>query len=168
PEKTAIATKEAVPVNTITETYTNTTPKRRAYFDVEAEVIHLILTGIRDDIYSTVDACTTAKEIKFTSRDEESIESYYSRFYKMMNEMVRNKLEVSTIQVNVQFLQQLQPEWSRFVPVVKQTQDLDKESYHKLFYIMKQYQNKVNQICAEKLARNVNLLALVATAQQYP
>nr|GEX15622.1 putative LRR receptor-like protein kinase [Tanacetum cinerariifolium] len=30
---------------------------------------------------------------KFTSRDRESIESYYSGIYKMMNEMVRNKLE---------------------------------------------------------------------------
>nr|GEU68911.1 hypothetical protein [Tanacetum cinerariifolium] len=28
---------------------------------------------------------------KFTSRDGESFESYYSRFYKMMNELVRNK-----------------------------------------------------------------------------
>ncbi|GJX35922.1 retrovirus-related pol polyprotein from transposon TNT 1-94 [Tanacetum coccineum] len=40
-----------------------------------------------------------------------SIESYYSMFYKMMNEMVRNQLEVATMQVNVQFLQQLHPEW---------------------------------------------------------
>nr|GEU43002.1 putative ribonuclease H-like domain-containing protein [Tanacetum cinerariifolium] len=239
------------------ETPMNISPKNKAYFESEKEAIPLILTGIRDEIYSTINACQnslgnvgsyrkfgnqrtmnvarakenagspvmqqygiqcfnckefghfakecrkpkrvkdsayhkekmllckqaekgvllqaeqydwladTNEEIdeqgeslnkqhvktnlfwefsKFTSRDEESIESYYSRFYKMMNEMVRNKLEVSTIQVNVQFLQQLQPEWSRFVPVVKQTQDLDKESYHKLFYIMKQYQNKVNQI----------------------
>ncbi|GJR35610.1 retrovirus-related pol polyprotein from transposon TNT 1-94 [Tanacetum coccineum] len=35
---------------------------------------------------------------KFTSRYGESVESYYSRFYKMMNEMVRNKLKVDTMQ----------------------------------------------------------------------
>ncbi|GKC45592.1 hypothetical protein Tco_1063314 [Tanacetum coccineum] len=35
------------------------------------------------------------------------------------------------------------PEWSRFVTVVKQTVDLDKESYHKLFDIMKQYQKEI-------------------------
>ncbi|GJT82221.1 hypothetical protein Tco_1056563 [Tanacetum coccineum] len=35
---------------------------------------------------------------KFTSRVGESIKSYYSRFYKMMNEMVRNKLKVDTMQ----------------------------------------------------------------------
>ncbi|GJV87365.1 hypothetical protein Tco_1531303 [Tanacetum coccineum] len=49
---------------------------------------------------------------RFTSHDGESMESYYSSFYKMMNEMIRNNLTVATMQVNVQFLQQLQPEWS--------------------------------------------------------
>nr|GEW51412.1 hypothetical protein [Tanacetum cinerariifolium] len=65
---------------------------------------------------------------RFTSRDGESIESYYSRFYKMMNEMVRNQLEVATMQ----------------------------------------YKKKVNEIRADKIARNANPLALVAAAQQYP
>ncbi|GKB33150.1 retrotransposon protein, putative, unclassified, partial [Tanacetum coccineum] len=32
----------------------------------------------------------------------ETIESYYTRFYKMMNEMIRNNLRVATMQVNVQ------------------------------------------------------------------
>nr|GEU51420.1 hypothetical protein [Tanacetum cinerariifolium] len=50
---------------------------------------------------------------KFTSHDGETIESYYTRFYKLMNEMIQNNLTVATMQVNVQFLQQLQPEWSR-------------------------------------------------------
>nr|GEV68573.1 copia protein [Tanacetum cinerariifolium] len=67
--------------------------------------------------------------------------------------------------VNVQFLQQLQPKWSRFVTIVKQQHKLDKVSYHKLFDILKQYQNKVNELRAEKLARNANPLALVANAQ---
>nr|GEW66692.1 hypothetical protein [Tanacetum cinerariifolium] len=50
---------------------------------------------------------------KFTSRDGESLESYYSRFYKMMNDLVRNQCDVINHQVNVQFLLQLQPEWQR-------------------------------------------------------
>nr|GEZ40071.1 hypothetical protein [Tanacetum cinerariifolium] len=62
--------------------------------------------------------------------------------------------------VNVQFLQQLQPEWSRFVTIVKQQHKLDEDSYHKLFDILKQYQNEVNELRAEKLARNANPLAL--------
>nr|GEX74033.1 hypothetical protein [Tanacetum cinerariifolium] len=38
-------------------------------------------------------------------------------------------------------------------------------SYHKLFDILKQYQNEVNELCAERLARNANPQALVAAAQ---
>nr|GFA42902.1 hypothetical protein [Tanacetum cinerariifolium] len=87
--------------------------------------------GIDNDIYSTVDACPNACEMwkaikrlkqgesinvqdletnlfwefgKFTSQDGESLESYYSRFYKMMNELIRNKRKVTNHQVNVQFL----------------------------------------------------------------
>ncbi|GKC93511.1 integrase, catalytic region, zinc finger, CCHC-type containing protein [Tanacetum coccineum] len=60
------------------------------------------------------------------------------------------------MQVNVQFLQQLQPEWSRFVTVVKKATNLDTKSYHNLFDILKQYQNEVNEIPAERIARNAN------------
>ncbi|GJU42223.1 zf-CCHC domain-containing protein [Tanacetum coccineum] len=93
---------------------------------------------------------------------------YYSIFYKMMNEMIRNNLTVATMQVNVQFLQQLQPEWSRFVTIVKQQHDLDTVSDHKLFNVLKQYQKEVNEIRAERIAKNANLLALVAAASPYP
>ncbi|GJW49917.1 retrovirus-related pol polyprotein from transposon TNT 1-94 [Tanacetum coccineum] len=105
---------------------------------------------------------------KFTSRDGESMESYYSRFYKLMNELTRNNLQVSPMQVNVQFLQQLQPEWSRFVTVVKQRQAIDTVSYHKLFDVLKQFQNEVNDIRSERLARSANPLALLAAAQPNP
>nr|GFC66543.1 hypothetical protein [Tanacetum cinerariifolium] len=57
------------------------------------------------------------------------------------------------------------PKWSRFVTIVKQQHKLDEVSYHKLFHILKQYQNEVNELRAKKLARNANPLALVATAQ---
>ncbi|GJV64756.1 hypothetical protein Tco_1475584 [Tanacetum coccineum] len=182
----------AVPEQTSVETVMNMTPENRAHFESEKEAIHLILTGIGDEIYSTVDACQTAQEMweaierlqqgeslniqdvktnlfwefgQFTSHDGETIESYYTRFYKMMNEMIRNNLTVATMQVNVQFIQQLQPEWSRFVTIVKKQHKLDKVSYHKFFDILKQYQKEVNELRAERMAKNANPLALVATAQ---
>ncbi|GJX57509.1 hypothetical protein Tco_0287406 [Tanacetum coccineum] len=143
-------------------------PENKAHYELEKETIHQLLTGIGDEIYSTVDACKTTHEIKFTYHDGESIESYYSRFYRMMNEMIRNNLTVATMQVNVQFLQQLQPEWSRFVKIVKQQHDLDTISYHKLFDVLKQYQKEVNEIRAERIAKNANPLALVAAALPNP
>nr|GEW33756.1 hypothetical protein [Tanacetum cinerariifolium] len=94
-----------------------------------ADKVVSVSKGIDNDIYSTVDACPNACEMwkaierlkqgesinvqdletnlywefgKFTSRDGESLESYYSRFYKMMNELVRNQCDVTNHQVNVQ------------------------------------------------------------------
>nr|GFD05692.1 hypothetical protein [Tanacetum cinerariifolium] len=99
---------------------------------------------------------------KFTSLDGESLESYYSRIYKLMNELTRNKCKVTNHQVNVQFLLQLQPEWQRFVTLVKQSQELKHVSYHKFYDILKQHQHEVNEIRAEKIARAANPLALVA------
>nr|GEX97534.1 reverse transcriptase domain-containing protein [Tanacetum cinerariifolium] len=68
-------------------------------------------------------------------------------------------------QVNVQFLLQLQPEWQRFVTLVKQSQELKTVSYHKLYDILKQHQHEVNEIRAERIARVANPLALVAQQQ---
>ncbi|GKF10630.1 hypothetical protein Tco_0048556, partial [Tanacetum coccineum] len=66
------------------------------------------------------------------------------------------------------FLQQLQPEWSKFVTIIKQKHDLDTVSCHKLFNVLKQYQKGVNEIRVERIAKNANLLALVVVAQPHP
>ncbi|GKG11357.1 hypothetical protein Tco_0342757, partial [Tanacetum coccineum] len=69
-----------------------------------------------------------------------------------MNELTKNNLQVTTMQVNVQFLQQLQPEWSRFMTLVKQSKKIDTISYHRLFDILKQFQKEVNDIRAKRIA----------------
>nr|GEX19950.1 hypothetical protein [Tanacetum cinerariifolium] len=121
--------------------------------------------NVSQDIRDQLNAKAEAEFGKFTSRDGESLESYYSRFNKMMNELVRNQCDVTNHQVNVQFLLQLQPEWQRFVTLIKQSQELKTVSYHKLYDILKQHQNEVNEIRAERLARIANPLALVAQQQ---
>ncbi|GJR75785.1 putative reverse transcriptase domain-containing protein [Tanacetum coccineum] len=134
------------PEITIVRTILNMSPANKAHFESEKEAIHMILTGIGDEIYSTVDACNTAHE---------------------MWEAIERLQQVDKMQVNVQFLQQLQPEWSRFVTIVKQQHKLDEVSYHKFFDILKQYQKEVNELRAERIAKKANPLALVATAQPY-
>nr|GEW11593.1 hypothetical protein [Tanacetum cinerariifolium] len=176
----------------VNETYKNVSQDIKDQLNAEAEVVQIILTGIDNDIYSTVDACPNAYEMwkaikrlkhgesinvqdletnlywkfrKFISQDGETLESYYSRFYKMMNELIRNQCKATNHQVNVQFLLQLQPEWQRFVTLVKQSQELKTVLYHKLYDILKQHQHEVNEIRAEKIARLANLLTLVAQQQ---
>ncbi|GKB43713.1 hypothetical protein Tco_0888655 [Tanacetum coccineum] len=112
------------------ETYFSVDENINKRIDCKVEAVHIVLTRIDNDIYSIVDACANAKEMwiaierliqgdninkqdvetnlywafwKFTSRDSESLESYYSRFYRMMNELVRNKCDISNHQINVSF-----------------------------------------------------------------
>ncbi|GJV00539.1 hypothetical protein Tco_1329809 [Tanacetum coccineum] len=111
----------------VKETYATISEETRKKLDAEAKRVHIILTGIDNDIYSTVDACPNAEEIwkaiervkqgeninkqdvetnlyrefrKFTSKDGESLESYYSRLYKMMNELVRNQCIIDNHHMN--------------------------------------------------------------------
>ncbi|GJU61950.1 hypothetical protein Tco_1243785 [Tanacetum coccineum] len=119
-----------VPERTAVETGLTMLPENKDHYESEKEAIHLLLTGIGDDIYSTVDACKTAHEMR-------------------------------------EAIKRLQQEWSRFVTIVKQQHKLDEVSYHKLFDILKQYQKEVNEFRAERMAKNANLLALVATAQTH-
>ncbi|GJV62423.1 hypothetical protein Tco_1468523 [Tanacetum coccineum] len=112
----------------VMETYATISEENRKKINAEAEAVQIILTGIDNDIYSTFDACKNNiemwKEIerlkqsesinvqdletnlywefgKFTSRDGESLDSYYSMFYKMMNKLVRNKCGVTNQQLNI-------------------------------------------------------------------
>ncbi|GJW99524.1 retrovirus-related pol polyprotein from transposon TNT 1-94 [Tanacetum coccineum] len=53
----------AIQQHTTIETVLNMTPENKEHFLSEKEVIFLLLTGIGDEIYSTVDACNTANEM---------------------------------------------------------------------------------------------------------
>nr|GFA96461.1 hypothetical protein [Tanacetum cinerariifolium]GFA98129.1 hypothetical protein [Tanacetum cinerariifolium] len=106
------------------ETYKNVLQDIRDQLNAEAEAVQIILTGIDNDIYSTVDACPNACEM-----------------WKAIEE------------------------WKRFVTLVKQSQELKTVSYHKLYDILKQHQNEVNEIRAERIVRTANPLALVVQQQ---
>nr|GEV11439.1 retrovirus-related Pol polyprotein from transposon TNT 1-94 [Tanacetum cinerariifolium] len=144
---------------TYMENYKNVSQDIRDQLNAEAEAVQIILTGIYSDIYSTVDACPNAcemwKAIKRLKQGEsinvQDLETnLYWEFGKFTSRM---------------FLLQLQPEWQKFVTLVKQSQELKTVSYHKLYDILKQHQHKVNEIRARRISRAANPLALVAQQQ---
>ncbi|GJV94723.1 retrovirus-related pol polyprotein from transposon TNT 1-94 [Tanacetum coccineum] len=96
------------------ENYKNVSQDIRNQLDAEAEVkaVERLKQGESINVHD-LETNLYWEFGKFTSRDGETLESYYSRFYKMMNELVRNQYDVTNHQVNVQFLLQLQPEWQR-------------------------------------------------------
>ncbi|GJW64735.1 hypothetical protein Tco_0116619 [Tanacetum coccineum] len=120
--------RPAVQQHTSIETVLNMTPENKEHFLSEKEAIFLAFYMGESLNVQDVKTNLFWEFGKFTSRDGESMESYYSRFYKLMNELTRNNLQVTTMQ---------------------------------------QYQNEVNDIRAERIAKSANPLALLAAAQPY-
>nr|GEY18655.1 hypothetical protein [Tanacetum cinerariifolium] len=89
----------AIPEHTTVETPMNMSPENKAHFEAEKEAIHLILTRIGDEIYSTVDACQTAQEIweaierlqqaRMVKKNLALIVKYFKKIYKPTNNYLR-------------------------------------------------------------------------------
>ncbi|GJW22045.1 retrovirus-related pol polyprotein from transposon TNT 1-94 [Tanacetum coccineum] len=160
--------------------------------EADDQAIQTILLGLPEDIYTAVDSCETTQEIwlhvqqmmkgsdigtqekkaklfnkweRFTSTDGESIESYYHRFSKIMNELKRNKYFPEKIASNLKFLNNLQPEWKRHITIVRQTKDLHYVDYTQLYDFLKMNQEEVNELRAKRLAKTHDPLALMAHSQ---
>ncbi|GJS75658.1 hypothetical protein Tco_0725539 [Tanacetum coccineum] len=82
---------------------------------------------------------------RFTSTDGESIESYYHRFSKLMNDFKRNKVFPEKIANNLKFLNNLQPEWRRHVTIVHQTKDFHIADNTQLYDFLKFNQVEITQ-----------------------
>nr|GEW23347.1 integrase, catalytic region, zinc finger, CCHC-type, peptidase aspartic, catalytic [Tanacetum cinerariifolium] len=59
----AIAESPKVPEQIVVETLSNISLENKAHYDAEKEAIHLLLTRIGDEIYSTIDACNTTHDM---------------------------------------------------------------------------------------------------------
>ncbi|GJU93967.1 uncharacterized mitochondrial protein-like protein [Tanacetum coccineum] len=118
------------------------------------------------EIYNSVDACTSAKdmwkrveclvrgtiqnkvdrETRFTNKFDqfvaepgEALVSVYNRFAQLMNDLERNNMNFPTVTINTKFLNSLQPEWLKY-----------------------QFEKLVNASRAKKLEKSHDPLALVA------
>ncbi|GJV62084.1 integrase, catalytic region, zinc finger, CCHC-type containing protein [Tanacetum coccineum] len=101
----------------------------------------------------------------FRSTEGESIESYYHRFIKLMNNFAKNKHIPEKIASNLKFLNNLQPKWKHHVTIVYQMKDFHTIDYTHLYDFLKFNQAEVNEIRAEWLAKTHDPLALMANSQ---
>nr|GEW97932.1 hypothetical protein [Tanacetum cinerariifolium] len=168
--------------------YDELSDKELKQIEADDQAIQTILLSLPEDIYAAVDSCETAQEIwlrvqqmmkgsdignqekkaklfkkweRFTSNEEESIESYYHRFLKLMNDLKRNKHFPEKIASNLKFLNNLQPEWSRHVTIVHQTKDLHTTNYTQLYDFLKYNQKEVDELKAKQIAKTQDPLALM-------
>ncbi|GKA41990.1 hypothetical protein Tco_0734650 [Tanacetum coccineum] len=131
------------------------------HYEAEIEGINLILISITNDIYNSVDACTTAQAM-WQLVEREALVLVYNYFAQLMNDLERNDIKFPKVTVNTKFLNCLQPKWLKYVTQVRLAKRLTKDSYDDLFDYLSQYEKLVNASRAKTLEKSHDPLALVA------
>ncbi|GJZ56066.1 hypothetical protein Tco_0611259, partial [Tanacetum coccineum] len=120
-------------------------------------MIHL---SIPNDIYNSVDACTSAKGM-------------WKRVERLMRGTIQNKVDRETCFTNefdqfvaepeeALFLNSLQLEWLKYVTQVRLAKRLPLDTFDDLFDYLQQFEKLVNVSRAKKLEESHDPLALVA------
>ncbi|GKD29088.1 retrovirus-related pol polyprotein from transposon TNT 1-94 [Tanacetum coccineum] len=132
---------------------------------------NILLQGLPKDIYTFINHYTDAKDIwdnvkmllegsELTKEDCESqlyddfehfhqnkgetIYDYYVRFAKLINDMRNIKMTMSRMQLNSKFVNNMFPEWVRFVTAVKPNRGLRESNYDQLYAYLKQQEAHAN------------------------
>ncbi|GJW66182.1 integrase, catalytic region, zinc finger, CCHC-type containing protein [Tanacetum coccineum] len=151
------------------------------HYDAEMELMNLI--------YNSVDACTSAKDMwkrverlmrgtiqnkvdrethfindvdQFVTEPEEALVLVYNRFDQLMNDLERNDMHFPIVTINTKFLNNLQPEWLKYVTQVRLAKRLTVDTFDDLFDYLHQFEKLVNVSRAKKLEKSHDPLPLVA------
>nr|GEW79458.1 hypothetical protein [Tanacetum cinerariifolium] len=111
------------------------------HYDAEIEVMNLILLSIPNDIYNSMDACTSAKDMwkrveclmrgtiqnkvdretrftnefdQFVAEPGEALVSVYNRFAQLMKDLERNDMHFPIVTINTKFMNNLQLKWLKY------------------------------------------------------
>ncbi|GKF95112.1 hypothetical protein Tco_0287847, partial [Tanacetum coccineum] len=160
---------------------------------------NILLQGLPKDIYTLINHYTDTNDIwdnvkmllegsELTKEDQESqlyddfahflqhkgetIHDYYVRFAKIINNMRNIKMTMSRMQLNSKFVNNMLPEWGRFVTAVKLNRGLRDSNYDHLYAYLKQHEAHANEniMMLERFTQpNVDPLALMSNVshQQY-
>ncbi|KAJ9551399.1 hypothetical protein OSB04_015444 [Centaurea solstitialis] len=105
----------------------------------------------------------------FKGREGELLEDTYHRFCTMINELRKNNLKKSQLDINIQFINSLRSEWRRFASNLQQNRNLEDLDIHELFELLNHNQDEVLEILGteKKPEKYTNPLALVVDRRQY-
>ncbi|GKC29687.1 retrovirus-related pol polyprotein from transposon TNT 1-94 [Tanacetum coccineum] len=141
-------------------------------YNADIRATNILLQGLPKDIYTLINHYTDAKDIRdnvkmlmegseLTKEDRESqlyddfehfrqnkgetIHEYYVRFAKLINDMWNIKMTMSRMQLNSKFVNNMLPEWGRFVTAVKLNRGLRDSNYDQLYAYLKQHEAYANE-----------------------
>ncbi|GJY48506.1 hypothetical protein Tco_0438462, partial [Tanacetum coccineum] len=123
--------------------------------DIDLKIGKSDMIGIDNDIYSIIDACPNSMEMwkaveRLKQCESINVQDPKTNLYWEFEKFTSLDGE----SLNSYYL--------RFVTLVKQREQLKTIFYHKLYDILKQHQNEVNEIRAERQERTTNPLTLIS------
>nr|GEU53247.1 integrase, catalytic region, zinc finger, CCHC-type, peptidase aspartic, catalytic [Tanacetum cinerariifolium] len=91
----------------------------------------------------------------FQQHKGESIHKYYVRFAKLISDMRNIKMTMSKLQLNSKFVNNMLPEWGRYVTAVKLNRGLRDSNYDQLYAYLKQHEThaKENKMMLEHFSQ---------------
>ncbi|GKD40445.1 retrovirus-related pol polyprotein from transposon TNT 1-94 [Tanacetum coccineum] len=137
--------------------------KKKQYI-ADVRVKNYLLQAIPNDIYNSRDVCKNAKEMweRIKSKRRGILDSVHERLTTLVNIMDRNNVRPKPVAINTKFLNCLQPEWSKYVTMVRHNQTGAPVSYDVLYDSLVQFVPHVLASRAKKAAKNHDPLALIA------
>ncbi|GJV13171.1 hypothetical protein Tco_1354712 [Tanacetum coccineum] len=81
----------------------------------------------------------------FRQHKGETIHDYYVRFAKLINDMRNIKMTMYRMQLNSKFVNNMLPEWGRFVTTVKLNRGLRDSNYDQLYAYLKKHEAHANE-----------------------
>nr|GEU99628.1 integrase, catalytic region, zinc finger, CCHC-type, peptidase aspartic, catalytic [Tanacetum cinerariifolium] len=84
----------------------------------------------------------TLRETLTKGTEGETIHDYYVQFSKLINDMRNIKMTMSRMQLNSKFINNMLPEWGRFITTLKLNRGLRDSNYDQLYAYLKQYEGR--------------------------
>nr|GEV67284.1 retrovirus-related Pol polyprotein from transposon TNT 1-94 [Tanacetum cinerariifolium] len=127
-------------------------------YNTDIRATNILLQGLPKDIYTLIHHYTDAKDIGSHSCMTSLNASENIRKIQLMTNDMRNiKMTMPKLQLNSKFVNNMLPEWGRFVTAVKLNRGLRESNYDQLFACLKQHEAhaKENKMVLERLAQPI-------------
>ncbi|GKA48311.1 retrovirus-related pol polyprotein from transposon TNT 1-94 [Tanacetum coccineum] len=167
-------------------TYEDLSDTEKKRYDADVRATNIVLQGLPKDIYKLINHNIEAKAIwdnvkmllagsELTKEDRESqlydeferfkmlpgenINEYYVRFHKLVNDMRNIRMTMPNIQLNSKFVNNMSPEWDRFVTAVKLNKGLKETNHEQLYAYLKQHEKHAAQ--DRLIIKRITLLLMI-------
>ncbi|GJT73685.1 hypothetical protein Tco_1032971 [Tanacetum coccineum] len=125
--------------------YDNLTNKENIREACDTRATNIVLQGLPPDVYS----------IEKESKVYDEFDTFtYLRSAQLINDMNTIGMSMKSLQVNIKFVNHLQPEWSKFVTAVKLARDMHSTNFNKLYAYLTQSSCKRSASYEAKVSRS--------------